>query len=281
MTTSTRPITRAQNLKVGKGKVGQLQADSSAEHLANEHEKLKKASPRRSQRLKPQHAQHIQGRAGKEPACATPDDETKVPVGSGVPETAMQNGTPNAQPSIKHKVSGTRAMKSHTHNHSVTATEQTVIPSPDSLCLTNIPKRDTLGPPSLSNSPSEPEHSEARIADMLSLFVRLDPSGTHIHSISDTFIVEAYATILLDVILDLSFKFFARDPRFLAALLALEAPTFFGFGLEGVAYGPGSLKSAALRRFQRAFHPPNGVLGRYSLRNAPNMMLISTLQNEG
>ncbi|KAJ7830789.1 hypothetical protein B0H14DRAFT_3714412 [Mycena olivaceomarginata] len=44
--------TRAQNLKVGKGKVRQLQADSSA-HLANEREKLKKASPRRSQRLKP------------------------------------------------------------------------------------------------------------------------------------------------------------------------------------------------------------------------------------
>ncbi|KAJ7885284.1 hypothetical protein B0H14DRAFT_2563922 [Mycena olivaceomarginata] len=40
--------------------------------------------------------------------------------------------------------------------------------------------------------------SEARIADMLTLFVQLDPSGTYIHSISDTFIVEAYgATILL------------------------------------------------------------------------------------
>ncbi|KAJ7831910.1 hypothetical protein B0H14DRAFT_3712975 [Mycena olivaceomarginata] len=113
MTTLTRPITRAQNLKVGKGKVGQLQAEESAQH------------PRRSQRLQPQRAQHIQGRAGKEPACATPDHETKVPVGSGVPETAMQNGTPNAQPSIKHKVSRTRAMKSHMHNHSVTATEQT------------------------------------------------------------------------------------------------------------------------------------------------------------
>ncbi|KAJ7856521.1 hypothetical protein B0H14DRAFT_2578848 [Mycena olivaceomarginata] len=60
MTTSTRPITWVQNLKVGR-----LQADSSVEHLANEHEKLKKASPQRSQRLKPQHAQHI--RAGKEP----------------------------------------------------------------------------------------------------------------------------------------------------------------------------------------------------------------------
>ncbi|KAJ7926644.1 hypothetical protein B0H13DRAFT_2561701 [Mycena leptocephala] len=120
------PIRRtwAQNLKVGKRKVGRLQADSSA-HLANEREKLKKASPRRSQRLKPERVQQIQGRAGKEPSCATPDDETKVPVGSGVPETATQNGTPNAQPSIKHKVSGTRTMKSHTHNHSVTATEQT------------------------------------------------------------------------------------------------------------------------------------------------------------
>ncbi|KAJ7768771.1 hypothetical protein B0H14DRAFT_3165058 [Mycena olivaceomarginata] len=113
--------------------VERLQADSSAQHLANEPEKLKKASPRRSQRLKPQRAQHIQGRAGKEPSCATPDYETKVPVGSGVPETATQNGTSNAQPSIKHKVSGARTMKSHTHSHSVTATEQTVSPGPDSL----------------------------------------------------------------------------------------------------------------------------------------------------
>ncbi|KAJ7936701.1 hypothetical protein B0H13DRAFT_1853130 [Mycena leptocephala] len=101
--------TRAQNLKVGKGKVGWLQADSSAQHLANGR------------------------RVGKEPSCATSDDETKVPVGSGVAETATQNGTPNAQPAIKHKVSGTRKMKSHTHNHSVTATEQTVSPGPDSL----------------------------------------------------------------------------------------------------------------------------------------------------
>ncbi|KAJ7815092.1 hypothetical protein B0H14DRAFT_2603709 [Mycena olivaceomarginata] len=90
----------AQNLKVGKSKAGRLQADSSVEHLANECEKLKKAASRRSQRLKSQCVQHIQGRAGK--------------------ETATQN-----QPSIKHKVSGGRTMKSHTHSHSVTATEQT------------------------------------------------------------------------------------------------------------------------------------------------------------
>ncbi|KAJ7904015.1 hypothetical protein B0H13DRAFT_1881950 [Mycena leptocephala] len=117
--------TRAQNMKVGKGKVGWLQVDSSAQHLANEIQKLKKASPRRSQSLKPQRAQHIQGRAGKEPLWATPDYKTKVPVGSGVPETATQNGTSNAQPSIKHKISGVRTMKSHTHSHSVTAIEQT------------------------------------------------------------------------------------------------------------------------------------------------------------
>ncbi|KAJ7480444.1 hypothetical protein B0H11DRAFT_2193747 [Mycena galericulata] len=84
------------NLKVGKGEVGGLQADSSAQNVANEREKLAKASPRRSQRLDPQRAQHVQGRAGKEPSCATPDYETKVPVGSGVPETATQNGTKNA-----------------------------------------------------------------------------------------------------------------------------------------------------------------------------------------
>ncbi|KAJ7250960.1 hypothetical protein C8J57DRAFT_1238829 [Mycena rebaudengoi] len=117
--------TRAQNLKVGKGEVGQLQADASAQNLANEHEKLKNASPRRSQRLKPQRAQHVQGRARKEPSCATPDYETIVPVGSGVPETAMQNGTKNAQPSIKQKVSDAKMMKSHTHSHSVTATAHT------------------------------------------------------------------------------------------------------------------------------------------------------------
>ncbi|KAJ7937936.1 hypothetical protein B0H13DRAFT_1852224 [Mycena leptocephala] len=98
----------AQNLKVGKGKVGRLQADSSAQNLANERQKLKKASPRRSERLKSQRVQHIQGRAGK--------------------ETAMQN-----QPSIKHKGSSGRTMKSHTHSHSVTAIEQTVSPGPDSL----------------------------------------------------------------------------------------------------------------------------------------------------
>ncbi|KAJ7820430.1 hypothetical protein B0H14DRAFT_2599934 [Mycena olivaceomarginata] len=90
----------AENLKVGNGKVGRLQADSSAQHLANECEKLKKASPRRSQRLKSQRVQHIQGQAGK--------------------ETATQN-----RPSIKHKGSGGRTMKSHTHSHSVTTTEQT------------------------------------------------------------------------------------------------------------------------------------------------------------
>lgn len=125
--------TRAQNLKVGKGEVGQLQADASAQNLANEHEKLKNASPRRSQRLKPQRAQHVQGRARKEPSCATPDYETIVPVGSGVPETAMQNGTKNAQPSIKQKVSDAKMMKSHTHSHSVTATAHTVSLSPDSF----------------------------------------------------------------------------------------------------------------------------------------------------
>ncbi|KAJ7746100.1 hypothetical protein B0H14DRAFT_2637052 [Mycena olivaceomarginata] len=98
----------AQNLKVGKAKVWCLQVDSSAQHLANEREKLRKASPRRSQRLKSQHVQHIQGRAGK--------------------ETATQN-----QSSIKRKVSGARTMRSHTHSHSVTATEQTVSPGPDYL----------------------------------------------------------------------------------------------------------------------------------------------------
>ncbi|KAJ7907245.1 hypothetical protein B0H13DRAFT_2332529 [Mycena leptocephala] len=36
--------TRAQNMKVGKGNVGRLQTDSSAQHLANEREKLKKAT---------------------------------------------------------------------------------------------------------------------------------------------------------------------------------------------------------------------------------------------
>ncbi|KAJ7898924.1 hypothetical protein B0H14DRAFT_3554372 [Mycena olivaceomarginata] len=82
-------------------KVGGLQADSSAQNVADELEKLEKVSPRRSQRLNPQRAQHVQGRAGKdskEPSCATPDYETKVPVGSGVPETATQNGTKKAQP---------------------------------------------------------------------------------------------------------------------------------------------------------------------------------------
>ncbi|KAJ7897922.1 hypothetical protein B0H14DRAFT_3581526 [Mycena olivaceomarginata] len=68
MTTSMRHTTQAQNLKVGKGKVGRLQADSSAQHLANECEKLKKASPRRTERFKSQRVQHIQGRAGKETA---------------------------------------------------------------------------------------------------------------------------------------------------------------------------------------------------------------------
>ncbi|KAJ7936373.1 hypothetical protein B0H13DRAFT_1853435 [Mycena leptocephala] len=100
--------TRAQHLKVGKGKVGRLQSDSSAQHLASER------------------------RAGKEPSCATPDYETKVPVGSGVLETATQNGTLNAQTSIKYKVSGARGMISHTHSHSLTATEQTVGPGLDS-----------------------------------------------------------------------------------------------------------------------------------------------------
>ncbi|KAJ7936757.1 hypothetical protein B0H13DRAFT_1853180 [Mycena leptocephala] len=111
--TSTRPITWAQNLKVGKGKVAQ--ADSSAQHLPNEREKLRNASPRRSQRFKTQRAQHIQRRAGKEPSCETPDYKTKVPVGSGVPETATQNGTSNAQASINYKFSGARGMKSHMH----------------------------------------------------------------------------------------------------------------------------------------------------------------------
>ncbi|KAJ7850763.1 hypothetical protein B0H14DRAFT_839041 [Mycena olivaceomarginata] len=111
---------------------------SSSRYLANERDKLNKASSRRSQRLKSQRVQHIQGRAGK--------------------ETPTQN-----QPSIKHRVSGARTTKSHTRIHSVTATGHTVSPAPLSLGRPlNIPRpivqsekpiSDTRGPKRSQNLP--------------------------------------------------------------------------------------------------------------------------------
>ncbi|KAJ7670341.1 hypothetical protein B0H14DRAFT_2657666 [Mycena olivaceomarginata] len=49
---------RVPKSKVGEGTAGRLKAESSVQPLANEREKFENASPRRSQRLKPQ-GQHL------------------------------------------------------------------------------------------------------------------------------------------------------------------------------------------------------------------------------
>ncbi|KAJ7677380.1 hypothetical protein B0H14DRAFT_2656109 [Mycena olivaceomarginata] len=62
-----------------------------------------------------------------------PKKEAQISTRSTHTRTGGKGTATQNQPSIKHKVSGARTMKSHTHSHSVTATEQTVSPGPDSL----------------------------------------------------------------------------------------------------------------------------------------------------
>ncbi|KAJ7923212.1 hypothetical protein B0H13DRAFT_2316741 [Mycena leptocephala] len=122
--------TRAQKSKAGEGKAGRLKAESSIRHLANEHEKLENASPRRSQRLKPQE------RAEKEPLHIMPSYATKVPV------------------SIKHKVSGARTT-SHVNPGHDSLEEPPNIPRP--VAQSEKPTSNTKAPQKAQNLPLKRE----------------------------------------------------------------------------------------------------------------------------
>ncbi|KAJ7502221.1 hypothetical protein B0H11DRAFT_2188511 [Mycena galericulata] len=93
---------RVQKSKASEGTAGRLKAESSVQPPANEREKFENASPRRSQRLKPQ------GREEQEPLRIMQSYATKVPVGSGAPGPSRDSGTSHLQVSIKHKVSSAR-----------------------------------------------------------------------------------------------------------------------------------------------------------------------------
>lgn len=94
-------------MKAGEGTAGRLKAESSVQPLANKREKFENASPRRSQRLKPQ------GREEQEPLHVMQSYVTKVPVGSGAPGPSRDSGTSHLPVSIKHKVSSSRTTTSH------------------------------------------------------------------------------------------------------------------------------------------------------------------------
>ncbi|KAJ7869365.1 hypothetical protein B0H13DRAFT_1896723 [Mycena leptocephala] len=121
--------TRAQKSKAGEGKAGRLKAESSVRHLANEHEKLENASPRRSQRLKPQ------GRAEKEPLHIMPSYATKV--------------------SIKHKVSGARTTTSHVNPGRDSLEEPPNISHP--VAQSEKPTSNTKAPQKAQNLPLKRE----------------------------------------------------------------------------------------------------------------------------
>ncbi|KAJ7911400.1 hypothetical protein B0H13DRAFT_1875815 [Mycena leptocephala] len=106
MITLTRPM-RVQKSKAGEGTAGRLKAESSVQPLTNEREKFENASPRRSQRLKPQ------GREEQEPLHIIQSYATKVPVGSGAPGPSRDSGTSHLQVSIKRKVSSARMTTAH------------------------------------------------------------------------------------------------------------------------------------------------------------------------
>ncbi|KAJ7832520.1 hypothetical protein B0H14DRAFT_3712033 [Mycena olivaceomarginata] len=86
---------RVPKSKIGEGTAGRLKAESSVQPLANEREKFENASPRRSQRLKPQ------GREEQEPLHIMQSYATKVPVSTGAPGPLRDSGTSHLQVSYQ------------------------------------------------------------------------------------------------------------------------------------------------------------------------------------
>ncbi|KAJ7502022.1 hypothetical protein B0H11DRAFT_2366957 [Mycena galericulata] len=136
---------RVQKSKASEGTAGQLKAESSVQPLANEWKKFENASPRRSQRLKPQ------GREEQEPLRIMQSYATKVPIGSGAPGPSRDSGTSHLQVSIKHKVSSARMTTSDVSSGRDSLEGPPTIPRP--VAQLEKPTSDTKAPQKAQNLP--------------------------------------------------------------------------------------------------------------------------------